>query len=85
MPALSDLPFDQNKETGFRRGYVHGAQSVINAVSPHISDTQASRLLVWMNQLQDWQAGGDFEPPAPPDLSVTDNAGTPHGGAPQRA
>lgn len=74
MPLLSDMPFDQSKETGFRRGYVHGAQSIINAVSPHLSQTQASRLLTWMNQLRDWQAGGDFEPPAPPDLSVTDDA-----------
>src|SRR3954452_14768607 len=73
MAVLSDMPFDQSKETRFRRGYVHGAQSIIDAVSPHLSQTQAIRLLTWINQLQDWQAGGDFEPPAPPDLAVTDD------------
>jgi hypothetical protein len=71
MPILTDVPFDQSKETGFRSGYVQGAQLIIDAVSPYLAQTQSTRLLTWINELQDWQVGGDFEPPAPPNLSVT--------------
>jgi hypothetical protein len=73
MPALSEMPLNADREEGFRRGYLHGAQAVINAVKPCLSEAQIGKLLVWMSgELRPWQQIREdkFEAPTAPDLTA---------------
>jgi hypothetical protein len=57
------------KGAGFRRGFVHGAQAVTDAVKGHLTQAQACRLRTWIEKIRKWQGSGDeFQPPSPPEL-----------------
>jgi hypothetical protein len=71
---LGDKAFDASGEARFRRGYVHGVQSLLNAVEPHLVPEQSARLRHWAaKELRSWQMARDekiVSAPVPPDLGV---------------
>jgi hypothetical protein len=58
MPNLKDRAPKKDKEVGYKRGYTHGAQAVLDAVEPHISKSQLTKLRQWISELREWQGSG---------------------------
>ncbi len=72
MPKASDHKIDPVREGAFRRGYTHGVEAVLLAVSAYLSEKEKEQLRRWASgPLSDWGArsGEGFEePPNPPIL-----------------
>ncbi len=63
---------DSTQENGFRRGYAHGAQAVIDALSGFMDEHRLMKLQKWAsNELGAWRTGaaGGLEAPVPPNLN----------------
>ena len=71
MPKASDLKFDEDRETGYRRGYTHGVEAALSAVSHLIPEADQQGLTKWRERLRDWRMtkdGGATEAPTAPGL-----------------
>jgi hypothetical protein len=71
MSTMPDSP-EQQTERAFRRGYLHGAQAVIEAVERHLPERDRQTLSVWVAlALAPWSlapVGSHPSPPAAPRL-----------------
>ena len=55
MPKSSDYKIDPDREGAFRRGYTHGAEAVLLAVSARLSEKEKTQLRRWASgALLDW-------------------------------
>jgi hypothetical protein len=72
MPKSSDYKIDPDREGAFRRGYTHGAEAVLLAVSARLSEKEKTQLRRWASgALLDWHGRSAEvfeEPPDPPIL-----------------
>ena len=67
MTLSSNLPYDPDNDAGFRRGFAHGAQDVIDAVAVHLTDAQVTRLKEWMaSDIRNWAAATEAFVAPPP-------------------
>lgn len=66
MGNLADRKAKPDRERGFKRGYIHGAQALANAVERHLSSSENFKLRAWLAELRQWQARGpEFSAPPP--------------------
>lgn len=74
MPKASDYEIDPDREGAFRRGYTHGVEAVLLAVSARLSEKEKGQLRRWASgPIGDWSArsGEGFEvAPDPPILGT---------------
>ena len=71
MPLASQVQFDPEAERHYRRGYIHGANEIISALGPMLTEQQRATLGAWsVNTLLPWSRQvREFErPPSPPKL-----------------
>lgn len=72
MPNITEKETDPVREEGYRRGYIHGAQAIIDVLGGFMDEHRLTKLRWWAaNELRPWQVGqsDDFRPPSVPDLS----------------
>lgn len=79
MPSISEMPYDEDGQRQYRRGYAHGAHAVLNAIEQLLAPNVTACLRLWATKdLLKWQTLGsgqsEFLPPILPDLHKSDQA-----------